>query len=321
MRFFLIWIVTLFPLWSTPLTDAAYQAYRAKQYKKAITLYTEASQHGSHRQQIKAYYNLGVFYEKGIGVAKESSRALKNFRMAALVGQGVVHTMGNTYYRDDTLRIMRDTYRYLSRLEKSSEKRAKAKDNAARIEAKIKERREVKREAKQEAGQKKREERKRITTYLRKCPAARSIPPAYRHDIDQIDCKYFKHYPKRMRNYLPLRTKHRSYVESFESIKLEKVDKKIRKILAPILNSLQKERITCYEKALLKGDLMQCDGEYLSEIDTLLMTSWVTNYNDALTHFGSKEAIEKLEKENRKRLTPEEREKAVDGLKKAFILN
>jgi hypothetical protein len=63
---------------------------------------------------------------------------------------------------------------------------------------------------------------------------------------------------------------------------------------------------------------MNCDGDYLAEIDALLMTSWLTNYNDALTGFGSEETIEKLKRENRKLLTPEEKEKAVKGLKNAL---
>ena len=186
------------------------------------------------------------------------------------------------------------------------------------IEAKINERKKVKREAELETKRKKQERNKRIAAYLRQCTAARSIPPAYREDIDQIDCRYFKHYPKLMQRYIPLRIKHKTYVETFDDIKLEKVDKKIQKLLAPILNSLQKKRIACYEKAILKGDLMNCDGEYLSEIDSLLMTSWVTNYNDSMTRFGSKDAIEKLEKENKKRLTPEEKERAVSKLRETF---
>ena len=317
MRFFLIWTIILFPLWSTPLTDSAYQAYKAKEYNRALALYTQASQHGSHRQQIKAYYNIGVFYHKGIGVAKNPKKALKNFRMTALVGQGIVHTMGNTYYHTDTLKIMRDTYRYLSHLEADAKKREKAKRNASRIDAKIKERTEEKHREEEEAKHQKRERQKRIATYLHKCPAARVVPAAYQNDIDDIACRYFKHYPKTMKAYMPLREKHKKYAESFESIKLEKVDKRIRKLLAPILKTLQKERISCYEKAVYRGDLVRCDGDYLAEIDSLLMTSWVTNFNDALTGFGSKETIAKLEIENRKKLTPEEKEKAVNEMENA----
>ena len=320
MRFFLIWTLILFPLWSSSLTDAAYKAYKEKQYNKALTLYTKASKHGSHRQQIKAYYNLGVFYKKGIGTAKDPKKALKNFRMAALVGQGIIHTMGNTYYNDDTLRIMRDTYRYLSRLEKSDDKRKKAKQNATRIETKIKERIAAKKEAQQEAKYKKREQQKRIATYLRKCPASRIIPTTYRNDIDQINCQYFKHYPELMRKYMPLRAKYKVYAESYESIKLEKVNNKIQKILNPILVSLQKKRISCYEKALLRGDLMTCDGNYLSELDSLLMTSSLTNYNDSITQFGSSEAIAQLKKENLKHLTTEEKKNAVSKLKNGAVL-
>jgi hypothetical protein len=318
MRFLLVWILLLLSLTASPLTDAAYQAYRAKHYGKALSLYTEASEHGSHRQRIKAYYNLGVMYTKGIGVSKDPAKALKNFRMAALVGQGIVHTMDHTYYRDETLSIMRDTYRYLSGLEKDEVHRKNAKENAVKIDAKLKERKEAKRREKREAQEKKREQKKEIAAYLRKCPSAKIIPSSYRSEVVSIDCKYFKHYPSIMKRYMPWRTKHKKYTESFENVKLLEVDKKIREILSPILKRLQKKRISCYEKAVVKGDLISCDGDYLAELDMLFMTSSVTNFNDALTGFGSPDIIAKMEKENRKRLTDKEKMSAVKDLKDAM---
>jgi len=318
MRFKLLWLLFPLPLLASPLTDAAYHAYKAKHYGKALSLYTKASKHGPHRQQIKAYYNLGVFYTKGIGVPKDPEKALRNFRMAALVGQGIVHTLDNTYYRDETLRIMRETYRYLSRLEKETRRKSDAAKYAEKIDAKLRERREVKHRERREAQEKKREEKRAVTAYLRSCPAANIIRPAYRSEIVSIDCSYFRRYPTLMKRYIPWRIKHKKYRDSFEDAQLLKVDRKIHQILAPILKTLQKKRISCYEKAMVRGDLIKCDGEYLSEMDTLLMTSSVTNYNDALTGFGSPDVIKKMEMESKKHLTAKEKREAIEALKKTM---
>ena len=58
------------------LTDDAYKAYKAKEYKKAFELYSKAYQYGSK----KAAYNLAVFYQKGIGAKKDKQKAVKLYK-------------------------------------------------------------------------------------------------------------------------------------------------------------------------------------------------------------------------------------------------
>ncbi len=75
MRAIVLFILTISFAFGS-LTDEAYKAYRAKNYKKAFMLYNKAYNQGS----IKAAYNLAVFYQQGIGVKKDTKKAINYYK-------------------------------------------------------------------------------------------------------------------------------------------------------------------------------------------------------------------------------------------------
>ena len=79
-------LITLTSLNASALTDLAYKEYKKHHYKKAFRLYKEASDKDKDKLSVvKATYNLGIFYYKGIGVKKDLFEAIVYFDVAVMI--------------------------------------------------------------------------------------------------------------------------------------------------------------------------------------------------------------------------------------------
>ena len=71
----LILILSLFA-YASSLEDKAFNAYKNRDYITSFKLYTQAAKSNS----LKAFLMLGLFYEKGISVKKDTTKAIKLYK-------------------------------------------------------------------------------------------------------------------------------------------------------------------------------------------------------------------------------------------------
>lgn len=307
MRYILLILLFLSILNSSALTDQAYKAYKKREYKKALKLYKLATKSGSLESQIKAEYNLGVFYLRGIGTPKDKKAALIHFRRSSLMGQGIPTMMDRVYYSTQAIKIQRDTHNYLSKLEKDPALRAKHKKIAERLNQKLKERQAIKRQKEQLSPYTKK--------FLKGCRAARVVAPGDRKDLEIFKCSFYKRYPKRLKRYFHHR---KAYLEARDHYKENAQKRAYRAMLhnlAPILRDYLKREIRCIKKAKTEGELFKCNIHYLGKLDTLLFHNYTTNIADAMVLFSTKEEKEKREKEFKRQANPKEKAKMIQQIR------
>ena len=131
MPFFLI--ITI-PILASNLTDYAYKEYKKHHYKKAFEIYQEATKKDKDRLSlVKAHYNLGVFYYKGLGVKKDLYEAKINFDVAVMLREMIIsHVIGDvaytvTYEEANTttkklIKIANKAKRYIKKIQKYCQK-------------------------------------------------------------------------------------------------------------------------------------------------------------------------------------------------------
>ena len=308
MRYFILILLFITTLSSSVLTDQAYKAYKNRHYKKALELYKRATKSGSLESQIKAEYNLGVFYLRGIGTPKDKKEALKHFRRSYLMGQGIPVMMDRVYYSTQAIKIQRDTHNYLAKLESDPALKAKHKKSAALLNRKLKERKARK------------EQKEQLSPYtkkfLRHCKAARVVAPADRKDLEILDCSLYKRYPKRLKHYFHHRKAYRQAREHYRDNAQNRAYKAMVRDLAPILRNYLKKEIQCVKKAKTQGELFKCNLNYLGRLDTLLFRNYTSNIADAMVLFSTKKEKEEREKHFKTKITPQDRSKMIQGIKK-----
>lgn len=148
--------------------------------------------------------------------------------------------------------------------------------------------------------------------FIQTCQSAKIIPVKYRREIFRLPCHYFKAYPGIMKQYMPLYVRINTYRHDNAKEKAQKrIEKKLRKVVRPILKELKRAEISCYIKANTLADQQDCSLKYISNIDTLFITDLSSSYNDAVYLYGTKEQHKKEAEERKRRLTAQEKEKAV----------
>ena len=310
MRYIILTLLLLSMLGSSALTDRAYRAYKSKHYKKALQLYKEATNSGSLESQAKAEYNLGVFYLKGIGIEKSKKAALLHFRHSYLIGQGIPETLEKFYYSTQAIKVQRDTHNYLAKLESSPAKRAKHKKIAKLLNSALKERQRSKPKEQLSA---------RTKQFLKHCKAARVVAITDRKELEILNCSLFKRYPKKIRHYFHQRKVFQQATDSadrehYSETVRDKAYKTMVRDLSPIFKNYLKKEIQCIKKAQTYGEIFHCQTDYLAELDKLLFQSNLTNINDSLHLFSSKEERTKSAKHFKAKVDPKERAKKIQEL-------
>lgn len=256
MKTILVWLVMM-EILAASITDEAYRAYRAHDDAKAITLYEKAASKGPHTQRIKAEYNLGVMAIRGRGMSKSRAEALKHFRKAALLGQGILPTYERTRYPKETVKIMIETYRYLARLETDATSRKRAKHNAEALQRLAKESESMTRQKRDEA-----------KARLHRCPEAGNLTEARRRILDDFDCALYHRlahrFPETMQRHLRL---YLSYQERMRDVGgIDPVAREIRtkmmRNLRPVLEDARRREAACQKSASTSKARQTCASDY-----------------------------------------------------------
>ena len=258
------------------ITDDAYKAYKARNYKKAIALYKRGAVSGSHLQRLKSNYNLGVFYYRGIGVKKSKAMAIKYFRKASLMGIGIVDSLDRQYYKTSTIKILRDTHAYLVKLDSGKQKRYSQKA-LKKLNSKLKER----------LGNSKNSASSSNDPFLSKCPAAKIVPKIYRENAKYIDCKYYKRYPHIIKRQLKYYYKLKEVQKAYNDEAVNKIRHSMVRNAKPILLHALRQRLNCEKRAITYGNLNRCEINYISVYDELTSSHMIQRYADSSYLFAS----------------------------------
>ena len=279
---FIIWI-TFFTLIHAGLTDDAYSAYKKGDKIKAFELYKKGDKQGNS----KATYNLAVFYEKGIGTAKNLPKALELYKK-------VISPIRNSidYCTSSHKRYYKKTFKKLAQYE--HDPKYNKQMNTFETQCKYHEYPTMDDDK----------------AFIKKCPSAKITPKKYRREIFHLPCKYFKRYPKIMRKYMPLYVQIKKYRNN-DWKKAKNLEKKLQKLVYPIIRDLKKQEIHCYTKAKTAGDAQSCSMQYIAKLDTLFITDISTGYADSMHLYGTKNAHKKEEAERQRILTKEERKEML----------
>jgi tetratricopeptide (TPR) repeat protein len=217
------------------LTDDAYRAYKKGHYSLAFDLYNKAyEKEGS----IKAAYNLGVFYEKGIGVRQNREKAKEYYRRVK------DHVAWDAYSeaicRDPMLPYYRKALRKLIRLGERKEARIVLEQMEERCGDK----------AARKGGV---------------CTGDGKIASRYRDLAGCIDCAMVRKYPDRVRKFLKLAQERDRYKKRYEKsgdMKVRsaylKTNRRIRKLMLPIVREWSLKEIECIRHARTGRELEGC---------------------------------------------------------------
>jgi hypothetical protein len=282
-----LWIF-LMPLWLRGgLTDDAYRAYKRGEESRAFELYNMALQ---RKNSNKALYNIAVFYEKGIGVRKNLPKALEYYRM--LFYRIDDKARQSEICRDPMLPWYRKTLKKLIRYEK--EKR--------RYRYTLETLEETCRDKPAKPGG--------------ICTADGKIASRYRDWLDCVDCAMVRRHPRTIQRYLKLVRQREENDKRFRKTAdmkyfnaHERINRKIKKVLIPIMKELTQKTVACVKKAKTHGDLQMCYYDYSYCADGFMGCHVVPLECPP----DLKECVEER-KRRKEPLTPEEREKAIRDL-------
>ncbi|ADV45846.1 SEL1-like repeat protein [Nitratifractor salsuginis] len=252
-RCFLLLTVFLIS-WLSAGTDEAYRAYKKRDYTESFRLYREAYKHSG---STKAAYNLGVFYEKGIGVKKNLKEALRYYEEVETAAMNLYSSKAICsdrkmlpYYKKSLKKLYQYAHSgYAVKLLQSIE------DECAETQ------------------------RKPSEPYLSKCPAASIIPRADRNDLAYYDCALFKRYPKLMKRYLRLDRERRIALARAEASgsrdrqaarRAKAAHRRIRKLVVPLMRYELQRAIACTRKASTFGEAGACRMNYIRFADKVM---------------------------------------------------
>ena len=252
MRGLLIFLTIFIVIEASSLTDIAYKEYRLHHYKRAFELYKKGSDEGN----IKAIYNLAVFYEKGIGTKKDTNRAKELYGTLLMALENIDMLQDPAICKSKMLPFYYKSFKKLAYYENNMNylRRLKALKKLCSTPY--------------------------LNSYLKRCPSAKVVKKEYRYHLEDFNCKLFKRYPNTMKHLLALHSKYRRVQVGFEPksrvlrkryrAKLTKLLREIEKVAYPIIKDYSKSATVCVKKAKKRGDLDSCYERFLSNISTLL---------------------------------------------------
>jgi len=310
------WFILFFSMMSVFLwagdTDDAYRLYKKGEYVQAYDLYTLAYR---DKGNIKAAYNVAVMIEK----QKVHDRNILNYRPVEAakwykrVADSVPKKLTPAYCHKEMYPYYLKTFSKLSDwsrqghlMKRSSEAAAAYARKASVLKAYCKHIKDPKRST---VPHTKSYEEELADDYLKKCSAAKIIPPRDRIWIDRYPCFYYKKFPKQMKKILHLAQYERIYSHPTANNKEDEkkvINKKARKTAHPVLSYLVHNKvIPCYKKAKTDKALEKCYYNYLSDCQQL-------TFGDIISCTGTPQG----DKKKAKNITDKERSKAIKEIKK-----
>ena len=275
-------ILTLSVVNASTLEDEAFNAYKNKNYTKSVELYKKAAKDNS----LKAILMLGLFSEQGIGVTQDKNRAIKFYkyilkRTSNL--KGIIKSKDKIKKIDITVAALKRLYLLTKnkKYEQLAKKIEKLKDRDKELEFKPKT--EPNNLFKQNSAN-------LINEFLVLCPHAQRVAPEDREGIENFDCDLFENFPDRMALFMKLRRL------KFKALKNPKktadilniLNKKLAKVVQPMIKYLQQESVSCYEQATTNADIKACDYDYLTKSDPLLFDNAAYRMEQAIAKRESK---------------------------------
>ena len=251
--FFIIFAVTIISHASV-LEDIAFSAYKNGNYQKAITLYKKAAQNNS----LKAILMLGLFVEQGIGVKKDKIKAIKLYKLILKKADNLKELLKENRVKDLEVVTIALKRLYLLTADKKYlklAKKLKELSNRDFNKNRILGNNGIKRE-----------------DFLIACPSANIVNAKYQEGISKYDCSLFENFPKRMDIFMKLKTLREEIINKYptQKEKIAIIDKKIKKVVAPIIKFLEQESVDCYTNAKTLADIKACDYDFLIKSDPLL---------------------------------------------------
>lgn len=229
------------------LTDDAYRAYKKGEESRAFDLYNTAWQ---KERSLKALYNIAVFYEKGIGVRKNRTKALESYRRVyEHIEANARHT---SICRDPLLPYYRKTLKKLTSMEGKREYQSILELLKKTCGAKAEKRGGI-------------------------CTADGKIASRYRDLAGCIDCLLVRKYPKISKSFFSLAGKREIYRKRYQQNGSKKdrqqiirINRKIKKLIIPLVRELKRRQIVCVRKAETGMDLENCGMNYVHCVNALM---------------------------------------------------
>ena len=297
-------------------TDDAYRLYKKGDYKQAYHLYSLAYRYEGN---IKAAYNMAVMIER----QKVHDRNILNYRLKESVKwyQKVANSVPDkkkltpAYCNKEIYPYYLKTFKKLSNWSQKGHFVTHSSQSAAAYTHKAKVLKRYCNNKKNHSASviphPKSAKDVQAEAYLKKCSAAKIIPPKDRTGIDIFPCMYYKKFPQQMKKIMYLAQFVRLYKDPSANNKedeIKRINKKARKTARPVLSYLIKEQvIPCYHKTKTEQALAHCYFNYLSDCQQLT--------------FGEKGTClhsDRKEKKKMKNITEEERKQAIRKIKNMF---
>ncbi len=279
------------------LTDEAYRAYRAKDYKKAFELYKKGYEEGN----IKAIYNLAVMYEKGLGTGKNPEEADVLYGLVVMALEDTDKLNDPAICKSEMLPYYYKAFRKLAKHEEERDymkkyRRLKRLCSSAHTDP-----------------------------YLRKCPAAKIVKKEDRYNLKNFECRFYQRYPQAMRKLLSLHSRYREAQVRFrpksaeigkEIARKEKtLQQQMKAVASPIIKAYTKVAEACIGKAETKGDLKQCEWQFAGHLSDLLEPG-PKPVTESEWFFASPEKKKRIEKENREKATAADKQKYLEKIRR-----
>jgi len=288
LKIYLSFLILFVTLNANSLEDRAFNAYKNRDYKMAFKLYTKAAKSNS----IKSFLMLGLFYEKGIEVKKDKTKAIKLYKYILKRTSSIKNIINDNKKLNIVIAALDRLY-FLTNENKYkilSQKLTQIEKNLVENNEKL-------------FGNTSSD----IDDFLILCPHAKVVAPEDREGLEEFDCALFENFPKEMALFMRLRRLR------FEALKsnsakakeiIRKIDIKIVQLIKPMIAYLQKEVVSCYSNAQSLNDIYSCNYDYLAKSDPLLFR----NYSYKMEQYLSRHSFKNRE------LDDFEREYLVDKL-------
>lgn len=229
------------------LEEEAFSAYKNRDYKKSIALYTKAAK----QKSLKALLMLGLLYEKGIGFEQNTAQAIKLYN----------HILKETSINPSLLKENKNRELTIDALRRlfALTKNPKYKQLITKLQS-------------MNPVTKKSEPLSAGDDFFTLCPSAKKVAPQDREGIESFDCALFENFPDSMPLFMKLRRLYfKAQQKGMQNTKsFSKLKRTIAVIVAPMIKYLQKATIRCYTQAQWFSDIKECDYDYLLNSDPLL---------------------------------------------------
>jgi len=271
------------------LNYTAFNEYKNGNYKAALKLYLKSAK----QNNTKALLMIALFYEKGLGIKEDKNKAIKIYKNILKRTSSIQQAIKNRDEKKINITVV--VLERLYSLNKDKKYLILSK-KLRTILSKIKNNQDILFDSSNASDD-----------YLILCPGAEVVAPEDREGIENFDCALFEKFPKKMAKFMHLRHLRFKANELPRDIKyryIVKINRKIKPLIEPMLEYLQKEVVSCYSNAVDMNDIRSCDYDYLLKTDPMTFTNnaymleqHVLNNNlenHELSPFEKEEFIDKL---------------------------